>query len=303
MDLVMDADEQELVRAVNQALRRHAGPERAREVDDLDEGLVKELEAAGFLDVATAEGGSLLRAVFVVEEAEAAAARAPVAARALVAPMVAPECAGRTVGLVGGRRGALVRYGRACDVYLVLDGESALLCEPSEVTVESAETRWGYPMARVECTGGTDLGPGSGARLRRYWRLALAVEAGAAMLAAVTLTSRYVSERIQFGRPIGSFQAVQHRLAHALVFAEGTQWLAREAAWFHEDDARVAAAATFATQASTHVFEHTHQVTGAIGITKEYDLSLWTSRLPVLQQELGGTKVHARTAARARWAG
>ena len=67
--------------------------------------------------------------------------------------------------------------------------------------------------------------------VRAWWRIALAVELVGSMRAALDLTVAHVSDRIQFGRPIGSFQAVQHGLAKCAVAIEGARWLAYEAAW------------------------------------------------------------------------
>ena len=147
---------------------------------------------------------------------------------------------------------------------------------------------------------GSDQGEGSGDRLRRAWQVALAAEAAGTMLAAITKTAAYVSGRYQFGRPIGSFQAVQHRLARAYVMAQGTKWLALRAAWFHDDEFLTASAAAYACEASQVTYTNTHQVTGAIGVTTEHGLVLYTMRLMGLQRELGGRRAHARRVASAR---
>jgi hypothetical protein len=241
----------------------------------------------------------LLDAVLLVEEAEGAFARAPVAARALVAPLL-PAVPGLAVGLVNGRQ-SLVRYAGWCDTYLFLEGEEAYVATTDCVDVEVVPSRWGYPLGRVRARDRQPLGEHGGSRLRSAWQLALATEMGAQMTTAVALTARYVTDRHQFGRPIGSYQAVSHRLAQAEVFAQGTTWLARRAAWSPDDRTRAATAATYACEAARYVIEATHQVTGAIGITQEYDLVLSTMRLGVLLAELGGAASHARDVVQHRW--
>ena len=79
-----------------------------------------------------------------------------------------------------------------------------------------------------------------GRRMRAWWRVALATEIAGTMRGALSFTTQYVKERRQFGRAIGSFQAIQHRLADCVVLTEATRWLAYEAA-FHgaPDDVRV----------------------------------------------------------------
>jgi alkylation response protein AidB-like acyl-CoA dehydrogenase len=124
-------------------------------------------------------------------------------------------------------------------------------------------------------------------------------------LAAVEFASRHVRDRVQFGRPIGSFQAVQHRLARSYSMAFATRWLARRAAPCAHDEYRSASAATFACLTARETYDNTHQVVGGIGVTSEYGMTEWTMRLLALHTELGGRAAHARrvTASRATHAG
>lgn len=301
MDLALSPDQEILVDALRTLLARRAGPGRAREVGDaIDRPLLDALHGAGFLDIASPEGGGWLEAMLVVEEAEAASARAPVAARALTAPLVLRD-APLAVGLVDTAASALVRYAGHCDTYLVLDGDDARCVDRGDVEVRAFSTRWGYPLGTVDVRRARLLAPGSGARLRTGWQLSVAAEMASSMQQAVALTARYVAQRTQFGRPIGSFQAVSHRLARAAVAAEGSTWLARRAAAAIDDPRMAAVAATYAADAARQVVEATHQVTGAIGITREYDLVLSTMRLGVLHSELGGAAGHAMALADLQW--
>jgi alkylation response protein AidB-like acyl-CoA dehydrogenase len=304
--LGLTAEQDELATTVRGLCTRMAGAARARETEGtLDRALLEGLARNGFLDVA-ADGGSSLDALLVVEEAERSHANAPVAARALVTPAVIPgpelPASESAIGLVDlADPTSLVRYAGHCDTYLILNGFEAWHAPAAEVNVTVVPTRWGYPLGRVALRGGTRLGPGSAAALRAAWQVALAAEMGAAMRQAVALTARYVSERKQFGRPIASFQAVSHRLARAAVEAEGATWLARRAAADMADHAMAATAAAYAAGAARLVAENTHQVSGAIGITREYDLVLSTMRLGVLSSELGGAGAHALDVAGQRW--
>ena len=121
------------------------------------------------------------------------------------------------------------------------------------------------------------------------------------MIGAVDVARAHVTARTQFGRPIGSLQAVQHRLAEAHVQAQGSMWLARRAAWDLGSDRQAALAAAYAAAAAGPVFDAVHQMVGAIGFTTEFDLHLWSLRLPVLAAELGGPRAHAAAAAAAQW--
>jgi alkylation response protein AidB-like acyl-CoA dehydrogenase len=131
--------------------------------------------------------------------------------------------------------------------------------------------------------------------------VALAVEIAGTLRAALDVTLDYVKKRRQFGRAIGSFQAVQHRLAQAAALVEGTRWLALEAAGLGAPEERAAVAAAHAAAAAKHVFDETHQFTGAMGFTREHDLHATSMRLQALRLELGGVGAHRRAVAATRW--
>jgi hypothetical protein len=278
---------------------RQAGPERARELGEkMDLAVLTALEEAGFLDAAREAGP--IAGVLIAERAAEALACAPVTARVIVAPLAGVDDLPAAVGLADRRDDAVVRYGAECEAFLVLDGDRAVLAGVDDVDVRSIAASYGPGHALVTVRGGKDLGRGAADRLRRAWQVAIAVEAASTMLAAITKTARHVTERHQFGHPIGSFQAVQHRLAHAFVMAEGTKWLARRAAWHHDQEFITASAAAYACEAADLTYTNTHQVSGAIGVTSEYGLVLWTLRLLALRAALGGKREHARRVAAAR---
>jgi hypothetical protein len=286
MDLDLTEEQFALEEAVSKAFARHAGDER----------LLPELDAAGYLDVVRDAGP--IEGVLVVERAAEAQAAGPVAARVLAGPLAGVTDLPPAVGLVDGRTGSLCRWAPQCDAFLVLDGDRALLAGRDDVEVEPVDSAFGAPYGRVAVRRGDDIGAAD--PLRRAWQVAIAAEAEGLMLAAITKTTQHVTERHQFGRPIGAFQAVQHRLATAYAMALGTRWLARRGAWYADNEFVTASAATYACEAAQVTYTNTHQVSGAIGITSEHGLVGWTTRLLGLRQELGGQRAHARQVAIAR---
>jgi Acyl-CoA dehydrogenase, C-terminal domain len=299
MDLELSSDQLQIEDAVRALFNRHAGLDRANQLGDkLDLDVLHALDDAGYLDVLHDAGP--VEAVLVVERAGEALANAPVASRVLAGPLAGVKDLPLVVGLVNGRSGGLCRYGTECEAFLVLDGDRALLATADDVEVQPVATSFGAEYGRVNVRGGEDLGEDAGARLRRAWQVAIAVDAEANMRPAIAKTARYVSDRHQFGRPIGSFQAVQHRLATAYAMAEGTRWLGLRAAWFAHDDFLTSSAAAYACEAAQTTFTNTHQVSGAIGITSEHGLVRWTLRLLALSRELGGQRAHTRRVAGAR---
>ena len=93
----------------------------------------------------------------------------------------------------------------------------------------------------------------------------------------------------------------QHRLAECHVLVEGSRWLAYEAAWRGAPGPAAAGAAGHALAAAGRVFAETHQLSGAIGFTREHDLHVFSMRLVALRLELGGLAGHRRALARERW--
>jgi alkylation response protein AidB-like acyl-CoA dehydrogenase len=121
------------------------------------------------------------------------------------------------------------------------------------------------------------------------------------MSSALAQTVAYLKERRQFGRTIASFQAVQHRLADCAVRVEGSRWLVYEAAYQRAPEEATACAAAYALESARQIFRETHQLSGAIGFTREHDLHVWSMRLHALGSELSGVTGHRRALASARW--
>ena len=307
MDFELSDDQQAIVEAVEALLSRHAGPERAIALaakGEYDGALERALEEAGFFELAGADGPGALEAALLVEAAARAGAVAAVAARALVAPAVGAGDLPGPVALAVAGADVPVRFAAHARSALVLDGDEARRVVLEAGAAAPVRSTFGYPMgafAAGALDGGEPLGSGSGTALRRWWRVALAVEAAGTLAAAFDVTLDYVKGRRQFGRAIGSCQGGQHRLAHAAVLVEGARWLALEAAGLGAPEEAAAVAAAHAAEAAKQVFDETHQFSGAMGFTREHDLHVFSMRLQALRLELGGVAAHRRAVAASRW--
>ncbi|MFI7411667.1 acyl-CoA dehydrogenase family protein [Streptomyces sp. NPDC049627] len=139
--------------------------------------------------------------------------------------------------------------------------------------------------------GGELLSPDPpAARALALARLATAAQALGVGLALLDRTVAYVKQRTQFGAPIGSFQAVKHRLADAKVALEFARPLIFGAA-LTMAPADVAAAKVTACEAAYTTARTALQLHGAIGYTAEYDLSLWLTKARALRTAWGGPDV------------
>jgi len=125
--------------------------------------------------------------------------------------------------------------------------------------------------------------------------------ASAEMLGAadhvLALTVQYAKDRVQFGKPIGSFQAVKHMLADALVDVEGMRSTAYYAAWCAAagDPERPLAASmakAWCSDASRRVMAVGLQVHGGIGFTWEHDMHLYLKRAQLDQVSYGDAAAH-----------
>ena len=111
------------------------------------------------------------------------------------------------------------------------------------------------------------------------------------------LAVEYAKDRVQFGRPIGSFQAVKHRCADMLVDVEGMRSTVYWAAWcIGADDADASVAASTAkiwcSDASKRVMASALQVHGGIGFTWEHDLHFFLKRAQLDQVGFGDAAYH-----------
>jgi alkylation response protein AidB-like acyl-CoA dehydrogenase len=308
VDFEPSDDQRAILDAVRQLLEQHAGPKRAAEIDrkgEVDGALDAALAEAGFTDVALSEGAGPLEGALVVEAVAAAAGVVSIGAQALVAPGLLGRSLPGPLALASAASAGPVRFAAHARTLLLDAGDEARLVELEPGDVQPVRSNFMVPLGRVVLGPGRgeSLGRGSGAALRRWWRLALAAEMTGTLGAALDTTVAFVKRRRQFGRPIGSFQAVQHRLSRCAVLREGARWLVYEAAWRRAPEEAAASAAAYAAAAAQLVFAETHQLTGAMGFTREHDLHVWSMRLQALRLEAGGVAGHRAAVAAARWLG
>lgn len=144
----------------------------------------------------------------------------------------------------------------------------------------------GLPLRRVEEGGHLRL---PDARRALGWWL---VGSARAMLA---LARQHALDRVQFGRPIASFQAVRHRLAETLVAIEGAE-ATLGLSGVDDPDLTALLAKAAAGKAALTAAKHCQQVLGGIGFTAEHDLHHHVKRALVLDGLLGSSRELTRRA-------
>ena len=246
--------------------------------------------------------------VLLLEEAGRALLPGPFLATAAVGvPALAEagetECLGRISSgdavLAVGLRGEPVAFADVADV-LLLGSEGELhLVSRDRVHLEPAES-----FSRARPTYHVRWEPSDSTRLdarveSAFDRAVLAAAAEAVGVATrlIDMAASYGKVREQFGQPIGSFQAVKHLLANALVKVEFARPAVYAAAWSLATDApdkrsAVSMAKAVASDAAMLTARNALQVHGAIGYTEEHDLHLWLKAAWALALAYGDAAWH-----------
>jgi acyl-CoA dehydrogenase len=199
-------------------------------------------------------------------------------------------------GAVSGNAG-YIPWGCAAAALLLTAGNTLLVIEQRAAMLTPGRNLAGEPRDHLDT-----VGPGGRSAplpdaidrslVQRFGALFRAAQMSGAMEAALTLSIRYANDRVQFGRPIAKFQAIQQQLA---LLAEQTAAasVAVESAATAVAGARpsaalaIAAAKIRAGEAAGKVAEIAHQVHGALGFTHEHSLHRLTRRLWSWRDEFG----------------
>jgi len=299
--------------AVRDLLAKVAGPEALRAVWDGDRGWdpavwshLAEMGVLGLLAPEPAGGLGLdeVDLVLILEEAGRAALPGPLVEHAAVAvPLLTGDhqraAAAGEIVVTAGQDGSPFAYGAEADLLLLEHEDAVLAVERADLTATQPRTSVDRSrrFADIAWSRSTPL-PGIDPATFRA-RGAAATAAVLCGLAArlIATTAAYVKERHQFGVPVGSFQAVKHHLADALIALEHARPAVYCAAWSIATaqptlsrDASFAKA--YANEAAGVAARVALQCHGAIGYTFEHDLHLWLKRVWSLQRAWGDTAHH-----------
>jgi alkylation response protein AidB-like acyl-CoA dehydrogenase len=127
--------------------------------------------------------------------------------------------------------------------------------------------------------------------------VALVAETMGAMINATDLTREYLVTRKQFGRPIGTFQALQHRMADMLIELEQARSAVINAAGYLEADARardlnIASSRNLIARVGRLIAEESIQMHGGIAMTQEYELAHIAKRITMADHRFGDADYH-----------
>ncbi|MDN4162910.1 acyl-CoA dehydrogenase family protein [Nocardioides abyssi] len=321
MDFALTEEQQELASTVRSLLAKRADP-RVETYDEQLWQLLCEQIGVAALGIPEEHGGagfSLFESLVALEEVGRSLVPSPllsslVTSEALLAGANEDARGELLPRLAGGEVGAFVdATGGRTTVPDVLDGDLATVLVAATddglwlLDADATAREWTPSMdqtirlARVEVdtAAATRIGDGPAAAARA----ALVGAAGVAALQvgtaarALEMTVAYSKERVQFGRPIGSFQALKHRMADMLVrveMARSASWAAAYAVSGGTADAERLAhvAGAYCSDALTSIAAETVQLHGGIAITWEHDAHLVLKRAHSLGQLFGTARAH-----------
>lgn len=295
MDFTLNSDQSAIADALDKlAAQFTTVPTEFHGFALVGEELERELEAGQYFDIAAIPELGTLSAALAVERLARLPCTAEIALSMLLRPQLDIELPRPFALVENGRPG---RFLVGAGTVIVIDGENIGIAHPAPDEVAPVESLYAYPMGRL--TGRPAVRPlaaEEAATVRTWLRVACAAEIAGLMQAAIDATVEHLGVRKQFGRPLGTFQALRHRMAECAVLAGGVRWLALKAAWTG-DAGDAALAALHAQDSATRVIYDVHQMMGAMGMTLEMSLHLWTYRMKALLSELGGRGGQARAVA------
>ena len=122
------------------------------------------------------------------------------------------------------------------------------------------------------------------------------------MQAVLDMSVAYAKERVQYGRPIGSYQAIQHMLADMFIRTDTSKNIVYEAAWMVSEGLecadKVSTAKAWCNEAYKKVSEDGVEVHGAIGTSRDHDMGLYYRRSMAADPTFGNTEDHREVVAR-----
>jgi alkylation response protein AidB-like acyl-CoA dehydrogenase len=323
MNFDFSDDQQAIKRTAKELLAERFKMERVRELAEAaeyDDATWKELCELGWAGIFIGEehggqGLGTVELIILMEELGYALAPLPFlsnAAAGLVLDAAGSDeqkerwlpgiASGEALGTVGllkdDGEAKLVPDADSADVILLLGHDGARIVERGQADVEPVATM--DATRRFARVRGGDGGEAlEGDRIPGISRVAAAVAAELTGIAqrAMEMSVDYARDRKQFGRPIGSYQAVSHRCAQMLLETEGARSASYYAAWAADDEPETLSLAAcmakaYASDAGWRVCTSALQVHGGIGFTWEHDLHFFLKRAKVDAMLYGSAREH-----------
>ena len=187
----------------------------------------------------------------------------------------------------------------AISLFLIEGKSSGVSCTPLETTACDKQCKLVFNSVKLDrenilsgCRSGSEVVRNVLERAALA-QCALMIGGGEAVL---RMTVDHAKKRVQFDRPIGSFQAVQHRCANMLVDLDGARYSTYLAAWKIDEGLPctldISVAKAWANQAYQRICANGHQVIGGTGVMMDHDMQLYSRRAKAAEFIWGDTVFH-----------
>jgi alkylation response protein AidB-like acyl-CoA dehydrogenase len=285
MDLTLTEDQAVIQRTAREFLAGRAG-----------EDVWKEITALGWQALPFEDFG-FLEACLLVEEMGRARVVTPYLSTVVcgfaVPPRLRDEIVSGAVYAYVPFSGALVPWAAEADRLLVTTPSGVVVAGSPDVACTPVSVVGPAPTCRVEYGSltGEPL-----ASVESFGTAATCAEMVGGAQAVLDMTVEYAKTRSQFGRPIGTFQAVQHHCANMAIDVLSARFIAYEAIWHlsqgREAPVEVSVAKAWVSEAYERVCALAHQVHGAIGFTAEHELHHYTRHAMSAALSYGDADTH-----------
>ncbi|WP_180900716.1 acyl-CoA dehydrogenase family protein [Martelella soudanensis] len=258
------------------------------------------LEEQGFYDCAPEETLGPAAAATLIGRLARLPVTVEAAASALIRPLVGAELP-RPIAVIEGAADRPTRFLPVAKTVIRIDDDGVSSAPVSPASCQEVASLFAYPMSVLSGEyldwNPIDIDPEV---VRTRWRVAVAAELAGVLAGGFQAVLAHVRERRQFGRPLGAFQSIQHRLAEAVISIEAGELMVQKAAQTG-DPAMAALSLGYIQEASGRIAGDLHQFMGAMGLTLEHPLHRWTYRAKLLKSALGGAGENQTMAADRLW--
>jgi 3-oxocholest-4-en-26-oyl-CoA dehydrogenase beta subunit len=304
MDFAFDDTQRSLQELARRVFTEHATHDRMKELEaggeSFDAELWNALSQSGLLSVGVDEGGFVEQCIVLVEHGRSVAP-VPLWSHLLASTVVTPESGEILTVALDEEDDAFAAAGRAKVGVPALDRagrivastiDGLMVFKTADVTAERRTTTNGQPEYIVTLDEAGERVAGDALDLARKAIVCQCALGVGVAERALEMTAAYTSERKQFDRPLGSFQAVQQRAADAYIDVEAMRATMWQAAWRLDqglDADREVAIAKFWTaegvQRVTATAQHLH---GGMGADIDYPLFRYTLWAKAIELAFGG---------------
>ena len=191
-------------------------------------------------------------------------------------------------------------------LFLVKKDSPGVVCTPRKTVAHDRQCEVAFNQVKVpkgSLLGTLNKGWGIVEKILQFATVAECAEMVGAGQKALEFAVQHAKDRVQFGRPIGSFQAIQHECADMLTFVEQSRWTTYFTVWKMEQGMPaaldVSRTKAYVSEAIQKIVRRAHQIHGGVGFSLEHALHLYYRRALAGEVMYGNADMHRKIIAKA----